>query len=162
MFGNWVNSLDSLAAGGVIDFDAPAYLLDQPARYVGHPKFSELPMTELSLLPEGVKLKDLPRVDEFNNSNKNLVTNPSWKKRVFGLLAGAGAIALAVLGFKKFGLGKLFGKGKKVIKTKLKPKPSGKKAKNITSGLKNFGKKVWSYIKTPFTWIGGKFKKKTP
>ena len=70
MSSNWVSALDNLAAGGVIDFDAPAYLLNQPARYVGHPKFSELPMTEISLLPDGVKLKDLPNVDEFNNSNR--------------------------------------------------------------------------------------------
>lgn len=160
MSSNWVNALDNLAAGGVIDFDAPAYLLDKPARYVGHPKFSELPMTEISLLPDGVKLKDLPNVDEFNNSNKNLVVNPSWKKRVFGVLAAAGAITLAVLGFKKFGLGKLFGKAKKVPKPT--PKPSGKKAKGFVSVLKNFGKKVWNFIKAPFVWVAGKFKKKTP
>ena len=45
MYSNWVNVLDNLAAGGVIDFDAPAYLLDQPARYVGHPKFAEVKTT---------------------------------------------------------------------------------------------------------------------
>ena len=44
MYSNWVNVLDNLAAGGVIDFGAPAYLLDQPARYVGHPKFADLPL----------------------------------------------------------------------------------------------------------------------
>ena len=80
MSSNWVSNLDMLAAGGVIDFDAAAYLLDQPARFVGNPRLENLPLENPSLLPEGTKLKDLPKTDEFNNSGKKVTENPSWEK----------------------------------------------------------------------------------
>lgn len=71
MSSNWVSNLDMLAAGGVVDFDAAAYLLDQPARYVGNPQIEGLPLENPSLLPQGVKLKDVPQMDEYSGSNKN-------------------------------------------------------------------------------------------
>lgn len=135
MSSNWGYSLDSLAAGGVIDFDATAYILDKPARFVGNPKFEDLPMTDLSLLPEGVKLKDLPEVDNYNN--KSLVHNPDWKKWTFGALAAAG-IGGALYALTK---GKL-----KIPKLNMQ-------------GIKNLATTTWNYIKKPFVWIANKLKK---
>ena len=98
MSSNWVSNLDMLAAGGVVDFDAAAYLLDQPARYVGNPQIEGLPLENPSLLPQGVKLKDVPQMDEYSGSNKKPSASTSWKKWAFGglvtTLIGAGAFAL--------------------------------------------------------------------
>jgi len=93
MDSNWIIPLDALAAGGVIDFDAPAFLLDQKPRYVGHPEMERLPMTISPVLPEGIKLKDVPQTDILEKSeDKNLIGNPSWKKVLFGILAATGVI----------------------------------------------------------------------
>lgn len=143
---NWVTALDGLAAGGVIDFDAPAYLLNQPSRYVGHPQLAELPMTNITLLPEGTKIKPLPKEDEFQHSDGNLVQNPKWKKVLTSLLVvgGIGATVVGILAHRgKIDLSK--------IKSKIKmPK---------MSGVKNAGKTVLNYIKKPFQFIASKFKK---
>lgn len=147
---NWVSNLDMLAAGGVIDFDAPAYLLDQPARYVGNPMVEGLPMENPSLLPEGVKLKDVPKMDEYNGKTGNVVENPKWKKAVFGILAalGIGGAVLGVLASRgKFKFPKIGSSKIKIPKFKM-PK---------FSGLKNAGTTVLNYIKKPFKYIAGKF-----
>lgn len=135
MSSNWVHALDSLAASGVLDYDVPAYLLDQPARYVGHPAYTDLPMTDISLLPPGTKLKDLPKVDEFNNSNSQSIVQPKkWKKWAF-----LGAIGTAIGGFI------LARKGKLKLPSK--------------STFKNIGTTAWNFIKKPFQWIANKFKR---
>lgn len=143
---NWVTALDGLAAGGVIDFDAPAYLLNQPARYVGHPQLAELPMTNISLLPEGTKIKPLPKKDEFQHSNGNLVQNPKWKKVLAGIVVAGGVVATAI--------GILAHRGK-IDLSKFKSKIKMPKM----SGLKSAGKTVLDYIKKPFQFIASKFKK---
>ncbi len=158
MGSNWVSNLDMLAAGGVIDFDAAAYLLDKPARFVGNPQIEGLPLESPALLPEGVKLKDLPQIDEFNSSGQK-ETKPSklsnWKKLSFG------ALVTGLLGWGIYGLTK-----GKVSFSKLKSfkfGSIGSKIKNSTSGLgsklKKGGSTVLKYIKMPFTYIASKFKK---
>lgn len=134
MNSDWVYPLDMCASAGILDYDAAADILDQPARYVGNPKFENIPQ----LLPEGTKLKDQPKTDEFGNPS-NIVQNPSWKKWLFGAIATLGIGALAFAGFK----GKL----------KL---PNMTKVKGF---LKNAGTTVLNYIKKPFVWIANKFKK---
>ncbi len=130
---NWVFALDSLAANGVIDYDAAAYILDQPARFVGNPAMVDLPMTDISLLPPGTKLKDIPNVDEYENSNKKGLVQPKrWKKWAF---ASVLLLSAAALVFRK--------------------KLSGLNMKN----LKSLASTTWNYIKKPFLWIGAKFKK---
>lgn len=140
MSSNWVSNLDMLAAGGVIDFDAASYLLDQPARFVGNPQIERLPLENPALLPEGVRLKDLPQADEFAQAPKdrNLVETPKWKKWALGGIIAAGIGA----GFFAITKGKL-------------------KMPDMTS-VKNFGNTVLTYIKKPFEWIANKFKKPTP
>ncbi len=100
MSSNWIGAMDGLAAGGVIDFDAAAFLLDQKPRYIGNPQLERLPL-EPDLLPPGVKLKDIPKFDEFSKED-NIVQNPAWKKWLFGglvfsALTGIG-IAIATKG----------------------------------------------------------------
>ncbi len=139
---DWVYPLDALAAGGVIDFDAPAFILDKPARYVGSPRYEDiLNIDNTALLPEGTKMKQQPKSDEFGDDSKNIVKNPSWKKWVTGGIIGTLAASLI--------LGILTKKGK--IKL-----PDMTKVKNT---IKNLGSNAWNYIKMPFTFIAGKFKK---
>lgn len=107
MSSDWVPAFDNLAASGIIDFDAPAYLLGQPARYVGHPNVQDVAMAP-ALLPNGTKMKSGLVNDEFNGSEKNLVQNPKWKKWLFGGTLGAAAIGFAYgLLAKKFKLPKI-------------------------------------------------------
>ena len=132
---DWISALDACAANGILNYDAPADILGQTPRYVGHPNFENMQMAPTAFLPEGTKLPDAPKTDEFVSNNNNLVENPSWKKWLFGIgatVAVGGAI-----------LTRLISKGK--IK--------------IPAGVKNLGTKVWNAIKTPFTWIASKFKK---
>lgn len=132
---DWVTALDMCAANGIIDYDAPADILGQQPRYVGHPNFETLPLSPTALLPEGTKLPQSPQGDEFISQNGNLVENPSWKKWLFGL-GTAGVIGGSILAA-------LVRKG--TIK--------------IPAGLKNIDSTVLTKIKTPFVWIASKFKK---
>lgn len=131
---DWISALDACAANGIIDYDAPADILGQEPRYVGHPNFETMPMVP-KLLPEGTKLPKPAESDEFINKDKNLIQNPKWKKWLFGIgatLAIGGSI-----------LATLISKGK--IK--------------IPASVKNFGTKALDTIKKPFTWIASLFKK---
>lgn len=128
---DWVYPLDMCASAGILDYDAPASLLEQNPRYVGSPKFEEIP-TEL--LEKDIKIKQPPVNDEFNNSN-SLVQNPSWKKWLFG------GLAIGALGAGIFALSK--GKIKLPDMTKVKA----------------FGTKVLDFMKKPFVYIANKFKK---
>lgn len=132
---DWVYPLDACAASGVLDYDAAADLLDQPSRFVGNPRFENLPTINTSLLPDGTKMKEGPKTDVFGNPNKNLVENPSWKKWLFGVLTTA-AIGAGIFGLSK---GKL-------------------KLPNMTK-LKSFGANICNVIKKPFVYIASKFKK---
>ena len=146
MSSDWILALDSLASGGVIDFDAPAYLLDQPARYVGNPPMEHLPY-ETSLLPEGTKMKEQPKHDGFNKTDSGMVQNPTWKKWALGAILTTligGTIGAVLLKKGKIKLPKNF---KMPDLTKVK------------TSLKNIGSTVVTYIKKPFVWIANKFKK---
>lgn len=152
---NWVYHLDNLASAGIIDFDAPAYLLDKPARYVGNPKFeNDLP----SLLPDDVKLKDAPKSDEFDSpGEKDSAKTPNWKKWAIGgvITAGIGALSYALFR-NKIKMSK-FLSNMKMPKFLSKIKmPNMTKTKNF---LKNAGSTIVKYIKKPFIWIANKFKK---
>lgn len=146
MDNSWINALDACAAGGVLDYDGAAFVLDQPQRFVGHPKFDEIPaISQPLLIPDGIRIKGQLKEDKFGN-NDDLVQNPTWKKWMMGalaLLAVAGTIITVA-----------------VSKGKLKM-PSFKSLgiDSIFTNVKDFGKKVVEYAKKPFTWIMGKIKK---
>ena len=55
MNSDWIYPLDMCASAGILDYDAAAYITDQPARYVGNPKFEDVP----TLLPEGTDRKSV-------------------------------------------------------------------------------------------------------
>ena len=123
---NWVNALDACAAAGVLDYDASADLMDAPARFVGRPT-----PEQISLLPNGTKMKKQPKKDTFEQSS-NINRNPRWKKILFGILLAGGTVALI---FCRKGKGK--GLGKK---------------------LGTFGANVWNFIKKPFVALKKKIK----
>lgn len=101
MNSDWVMALDNLAASGVIDYDAPAFLLGKKARYVGNPQYETVPMLPpVHLLPD-VKMKDVPPADTYDRPEDKPITEPaSWKKWLMGgiiaALAVAGALKLLV------------------------------------------------------------------
>ncbi len=101
MSGIWAHDLDMLAQAGVLNFDAPSYIMGQPARYVGNPTMQN-PFSQ-DYQP---KLKDQPQIDELQKqgTDKNVVDTPIWKKVLFGTLAVAGLIFVGYKckgGFKK-------------------------------------------------------------
>ncbi len=172
MEANWVTALDNLAAGGVIDFDAAAFLLDKPARFVGHPGMESLPLVKIDYLPKGTKLKDVPKMDVYQHpEDGEFVHNPTWKKALTGTVLGAGALLIGLTVLSKFvklpfkvpkltgwSMPKLRLPKLKMPKIKL-PKVKMPKFSNIVSGLKNFGKKVLNYIKKPVSFIASKIKR---
>ena len=153
---NWVMSLDNLAASGVIDYDAPAFLLGQPQRYAGHPNLEQIPMQNPAFLPQNVKMNGNQPYDSFNKDG-NLVHNPTWKKILFAGVAigGTALIAASVLA----GVGKLKGLTKiKLPKIKL-PKFKMPKLSGVTTKIKSFGSKIGSFMKKPINRIKGIFHK---
>lgn len=167
---NWVMALDNLAAGGVIDFDAAAFLLDKPARFVGHPAPESLPLGNINYLPKGTKLKDVPQIDSFHKDKQDIdyFHNPTWKKVVVGTIVGAGVlgIGLAVLSkFVKlpFKMPKILSMPKikfpmiKMPKIKL-PKVKLPKLSSIGTKLKSAGAKIVEYVKKPISFIASKIK----
>lgn len=101
MSSNWMGNLDMLAQEGVINFDAPAFVMGTKPRYVGNPRLSQMqpfpgPIPEAPLINQ-----PQPLVDEFQKQdNNNHVKNPTWKKVLFGLVA-AGTLIFAGYKFKK-------------------------------------------------------------
>lgn len=159
---NWITPLDACAAGGVLDYDAAAYLIDQPARFVGHPQLESLPSTETPLLlPPNTKIKGELKEDCFG-APSSLINNPSWKKWLFGglIAGGIGFLALGKLGK----LGKIFKPKAATASVGTTAAGAGSKIKmpdfsKFGTAIKNFAKKIWGYIKKPFEFIIGKFKK---
>lgn len=117
MSSNWANNLDMLAQNGVLDYDAPAFVMGQKPRYVGAPAMPPSPFA--GPVPKAPNLNQ-PQSDEFNpeKTDDNFVKNPAWKKCAFTFLA-LGALALGGWKFKsklmpsiKSGWTKLTGKFK--------------------------------------------------
>ena len=86
MLPNWTTSVDMLADAGIIDYDASAYILGAPARFVGRPQYSIYNIPPLAIQP--------PRQDEYRSTlpDKSIVKNPLWKKVLFGALATGGVL----------------------------------------------------------------------
>ncbi len=95
---NWVNSLDMLAANGVLDYDGAAYLRGTPPRYIGIPTFRTHPQPPR---PDMVVMRGQPEADTYSPAEKPLLNNPTWKKILFVGVAGA-ALAFGGMKLKKF------------------------------------------------------------
>lgn len=99
------NSLDNLAANGIIEFDADSYVKGKPPRYVGDPNgYVGLPFerplpacNEYGIMP-GPKLHGEPSADAFI-SREHGEKPSNWK----GFLFGAFIATLGALGLYKFG-----------------------------------------------------------
>lgn len=152
---NWAYNLDLLAQNGVLDFDAPSYVMNQNPRYVGSPLTPPSPY--IGQLPPAPNLNQ-PEIDEFRiedtktpeKNDENPVKNPLWKKLLFGTIA-AGAL--------------IFGgvKISKLIKNKtLTTKSVTDFFKNTgtktTAFFKKYGKKTGKFLKDTGIKIGNFFK----
>lgn len=86
MFPNWTTSVDMLADAGIVDFDASAYIMGAPARFVGRPQYPVYNIPPLAIQP--------PKQDEYMSTlpDKSIVKNPLWKKVLFGGIATLGII----------------------------------------------------------------------
>lgn len=95
----WADNLDMLAQCGALDFDAPSYVTGQSPRYVGSIAYTPSPF--VGAMPKTKNLEQ-PKVDEFKldkNNKQDMVSNPSWKKWAFGIIA-AGALIFGGIKFK--------------------------------------------------------------
>lgn len=103
---NWAYNLDLLAQNGVLDFDAPSFVMGTPPRYGNPSPFG-------GEVPQPIKQ---PEQDEFKKPDEtNFVHTPMWKKALFTVVSTSlliyGACKLKAVGkfFKKC-VNKLFGK----------------------------------------------------
>jgi hypothetical protein len=98
------NSLDNLAANGIIDFDADSYVKGKAPRYVGDPDgYTGLPldrplMAEPYGISPGAQLSGHPARDAFVNHGDKHHGNPTWKKALAAVLIAG----LAVFGGIKY------------------------------------------------------------
>lgn len=146
---NWANNLDMLAQNGVLDFDAPAFIMDQSPRYVGRP---DCPTPFMGPAPK-IPAFNQPQTDEFqpnSGQDKNIVKNPSWKKWLFGGLA-LGALALGAWKFGPKAVSKIKGGWNKLTNG-----TTWKSIKTFCSdkakAVGNFFKKGWNKITNKATW----------
>ena len=127
---NWVHSLDMLAANGVLDYDGAAFIRGTQPRYLGHPALRTVPQPPA---PTSQTLPPQLTQDEYTPSDKPLIENPSWKKILFAFVAG-GALIFGGMKLKGTKFGKWCGK-------------------QFTWVGDQF-KKLWNWIKKPFTSKG--------
>jgi hypothetical protein len=155
MSANWAYNLDMLAQNGVLDYDAPSFIMGQTPRYVGSPSPRTSPYIEV---PNAPALKQ-PEIDEFKQekqkvpqnkeNDRSIVKNPSWKKWVFGALA----LGTIIFGAYKF---KSISKWVKDIPSKISKKL---KWSNIQTYCKDKTKNICDFFKNSWNKFTGLFKK---
>ena len=99
---NWAYNLDMLAQNGILDYDAPSFVMGQTPRYVGSPANPPSPFVDV---PPRAPAMTQPQFDEFKRNNQSTSCNenndnpftktPMWKKVLFGALA-VGGIGFAI------------------------------------------------------------------
>jgi len=161
-----MSTLDHLAAHGVIDFDADAYIKGTTPRYVGNPDLGcelplERPLPVVFNGPYPIAYAQ-PRTDAFVHTNeaKKESTNPNWKKVLAGLLIAAGLI-FGAMKLKNLKLKEKLGKLKENLNTKNeKIKNKFKRNKTNTNATTNASEiaentaKKASKLKVP-KWVKG-------
>ncbi|MBQ7126221.1 hypothetical protein IJO12_03965 [bacterium] len=130
MTSDWITAMDAVASAGIISYDAPAAILGQNPRYVGHPDFNK------AMNMSG------PNQDVFDPNNKDIVKPKTWKKKALGVLATVLAAA---------GIIKLIQCGKLNITT---IKNFGKKAINLIKKPFVWAKNLFSKFMTPKATTG--------
>lgn len=146
---NWAANLDMLAQNGVLDFDAPAYITGQPPRYVGSLNVTPSPYANPDFIPK-TPYQRIPDTDEFvrdTSDKKDIVSNPSWKKWAFGLIAAA---TLIFGGYK--------------LKSKILPWVQNKfknfNFKSVKTYIADKSKQVGQFFKNGWNKFTGLFKSK--
>jgi hypothetical protein len=144
MEGGIQNSLDALAANGVINFDADAFVSGASPRYVGSLPQNYLPFdrplgnypTAPALLPNGTKIKGQPKKDEMVTTpdGKQEKKTQTWQKVCLGIL---GAAVLTFGGTKLYNLIKA---GKKPVH--IQNNNSNSVINNIQTTCSNVCKKI--------------------
>ncbi|HNW26764.1 MAG TPA: hypothetical protein PLG15_02125 [Candidatus Gastranaerophilaceae bacterium] len=116
-------ALDNLAANGVINYDANAYIRGEKPKYGINPQMKAPGLK----MDSNAKMQEQPQKDEFKNSIEKI---PSWKKILTGVLLVGTAVLL----------------GKKIWKPK---NINLKKSSNVVrKPLKDFIAKPISWIKS--------------
>lgn len=130
---NWAYNLDMLAQNGVIDFDAPSYVIGQNPRYIGNPAS----ISPFVGQPPQAPLLNQKQIDEFQPSTPQIdngVKNPAWKKWLFGAVA-VGTIIFA--GFKSKSIGQWIKKSWNKVSSKLSWQSIKKGANSVGTSIKN-------------------------
>lgn len=100
MVSNLPSALDNLAANGVINFDADAYIQGKPPRYVGEPKLYlpfEQPLCGCPCQCQGARLPQQPSHDAFINNHQEKSEGPAdWKKAATAVLIAGLVVLLGV------------------------------------------------------------------
>ena len=145
-------ALDNLAANGVINYDADAFVKGANPRFVGDPDGQlhlpfEQPLMTYEPMPSGYGPQLVPQAgkDEFRKASGHSEGNKSnldWKKALFGAIIGGGAI---------FGGVKLynFKKNRAAAKAKKEAQKIAAAASNAPDTAKKAGfiKRTWNKIK---------------
>lgn len=148
MSANWANNLDMLAQNGVIDFDAPSFVIGQNPRYIGNP---EAPSPFIGPVPNAPKLEQ-PKIDEFKQqpaNDNNMIKTPAWKKWLLGII-GVGLLGFGLFKIKRFGsfINKTWDKLTK-----------GFKLKSVKTSLSKAGHSIGNFFKTGWEKFTKLFKK---
>ena len=156
MTSNWAYSLDLLAQNGVLDFDAPSFVMGQNPRYVGRPSLPPSPYA--TGIPPAPAINQ-PVIDEFQHQpqkipkktekDNDIIHNPSWKKWTFAALS-IGGLALLAFNYKSVAAGVKNGW------TKVSGKISWSGIKTFCS---NAGKSVCKFFSDGWNKFKGLFKK---
>ncbi len=148
MTANWAYNLDMLAQNGVLDFDAPSFVMGQAPRYVGRPSLPPSPYA--TGIPPAPALNQ-PEIDEFKpqkqkapkreQNDDSIIHNPSWKKWAFGALAIGG---LVLLGFKYKAIWNWVRNGWSKLSSNLKWSNVKTFCSNKWNAFTNFCSKCWN------------------
>lgn len=141
MFPTLPTAVDNLAANGIIDFDADAFIKGTAPRYVGAPKtylpFEEpLPAHHQPAHGEGApQIHHQPKHDEFVHGEKD----SGWKK---ALVAGSLLALVAAVGYR-------FKSNPRVAKVVDSIKPATEKTTGFFKGLKDKFVNIFSSKQAP-------------
>ena len=95
------DAYDRLAANGIIDFDADAYIRGTTPRYVGDPDgyvglpfdkplpAMNQPRAPYQATDSSIKMHSQPNKDAFINHSEKEPTHLSWKEALFGTILAA-------------------------------------------------------------------------
>ena len=161
MVSNLPSALDNLAANGVINFDADAYIQGKPARYVGEPK-AYLPFDQPLNVYQGGPLSGQPAHDTFVNQLDKPAGPADWKQAATAVLLAGLAVFVGVKYKDK--IVSLFKKKPVAAPVTAPPVAAAPIAEAATTAKKSIFKRIGEKIKAMPKWakittgiVGGLF-----